>query len=235
MSLSNQDAVTRLTELHSTLNVISQDADNQARLWADVNQQTVQAIDAALQAQGVATVEDLTQKIIAEIGDAEKRADVVQLLADLTPATTFGGMLWDKIKDPVEDVMTIANFIAVGQFANKAWVMNAESWNLRMAQTRAMGAFTTASRARLAANFTNGAIRGVNQGLTAEEIAEIERQTNLDVIDEAAEGEEEDFNEIIDTTAQGVEDAKVAYAAARTDCIVRYHHLSTPGCPLISS
>lgn len=52
-------------------------------------------------------------------------------------------MLWDKIKDPVEDVMTIANFIAVGQFgecvpfsrrlqeltnlpliANKAWVMS---------------------------------------------------------------------------------------------------------------
>ncbi|KAF8491369.1 hypothetical protein F5888DRAFT_1736808 [Russula emetica] len=219
MPLSNEDALARIRGLHAALHAIATAVEAQQYIWMKVNEDTRTMIDNALKNREVATIDDLVKKVISEIDDAEKRNKVQEVIDELNPKTSWTGIVWDHIKDPITDVITIGKFLAICNFTNKAVLYNAESWNLSLAQTRAIGAINSAYRARIAANFANKAIRGVNMGLTTQKIAMIERDIRLRVIDEAAEGEEIDFAKGIDMATKGVSQAEAAFAAARTGCI----------------
>jgi len=144
---------------------------------------------------------------------------VKDVLNQLNPPNTFTGILWDKIKDPVNDVLDIGQFIAISNFASSAFSLNSASWNLSLAQTRAMGTIANAYRTRIATQFVGDAVMNATElGLNAMEVAEVEEQASLAA--ETMGGEGAELTAGIDTAIEGAVVAEEALAAAATGCVV---------------
>ncbi|TFL00927.1 hypothetical protein BDV98DRAFT_99928 [Pterulicium gracile] len=115
MSLTNEQARQRVQVLHTDIHTRQESVGSVQRKFEAINKETRQLIDTALKNKGVATIAELMQKVVNDIQDSDQKKAVQSALAQLNPPTTFTGIIWDKIKDPVTDELVIGQFIAINK------------------------------------------------------------------------------------------------------------------------